>query len=337
MKNDDDDRGGIIGQAKILPEWNVAADDQIVLAGLAVVAAMLGIFGWNAWRSGDEPAEIVAAVTTVEATETVVDDPEEPAAVVPAPVEEETTTTEAPTTTEAAAVIGEVQPAVDPFPGDITGTNDGAVAVLTGYVANDAESKEAEDAAAAVEGIERVDNQLVILEPQVESALTAEGVRSAGAAGVGTVITATGTLESEDDRAPTLAAAKVEGVTEVIDELDVSVTADLNALPQVQFATGSAVILEESFPDLDAAATLLLNAPEAKVEVQGYTDIRGDEAANLQLSEDRSNAVRDYLLAKGVDEANLTAQGFGETEQFGAGETDEALAANRLVRFEDKS
>ncbi|MEL7158896.1 MAG: OmpA family protein, partial [Actinomycetota bacterium] len=205
---------------------------------------------------------------------------------------------------------------------------------LEGFVANQGEADAAEAAAAAVEGIESVDNRLVLLEPLVETALTDGGVVDAGVAGVGTSLTVSGTLQSEDDRASVIAAAEgIEGVTEVVDELTVSVAADLNALPQVQFATASARILPESFADLDAAAELISGAENVDLRVEGYTDIIGDAAANRRLSAARANSVRDYLIGAGVDEAVLTAEGFGETQQFGEGNSDEALAANRLVRF----
>ncbi|MGH1490697.1 MAG: BON domain-containing protein, partial [Acidimicrobiales bacterium] len=147
------------------------------------------------------------------------------------------------------------------------------MAVLNGFVANDAESREAETAAAAVQGITAVENNLVILEPQVVDALRGASVTGATAIGEGTEITISGTIDTEADRAPAIAAAEaVEGVTSVIDDrLNVSVTADLNALPQVQFATNSAVILPGSFGDLDAAAELLAGIDDVNIEVQGYT------------------------------------------------------------------
>ncbi len=335
--NDDDDEGGV-GAAKLIPEWSVAADDQIVLAGLAVVAALALLLGWNAWRGGDEelalpvPTSLVDEVVAAAAPSTTV---------APVVVAEtvttaaQTSTTEAAvestTTTVAAPVIGDVQASVDPFPGAIVGEADGTVAVLNGFVANDAESREAETAAAAVEGITAVENNLVILEPEVEAALRDAGVTGATAVGEGTEITVSGTIDSEDDRAPAIAAAEaVDGVTSVIDDrLNVSVTADLNALPQVQFATNSAEILSASFGDLDAAAALLDGVDDVSIEIQGYTDIQGGADANLSLSQNRAEAVREYLVNAGVDPGILTATGFGETEQFG---TD--LASNRLVRFQ---
>lgn len=337
----DDDRGA--GYGKLIPEWSVAADDQVVLIGLAVVAALALALGWNFFLGGDgDVEEVVAAATTVN---TAADD----AAVVSTTAVSASSTTVAPssttstvassTTVVSTPAIGDVQAAVDPLAGDIIGSNEGTTAVLAGYVANQAESDEAEAAAEAVEGIEAVDNQLVVLEPKVADALAGVGVVSPGAQGVGTEITVRGTLPSEDARPTALeAAAGVDGVTNVIDELQVSVTADLNALPQVQFATGSAVIESASNTDLDRAAELIMAAgPDVRIEIQGYTDVRGPDDANQALSQARTDAVRSYLVDAGVDPAVLTAVGYGETERFAAGDSAEALAANRVVRFEQKA
>ncbi len=346
--NDDDDGAGA---AKLIPEWSVAANDQIVLAGLAVVAFLALALGWTALFGGDD--DLSSPVTTVPdevaAPAQELDGDAEPVVAVPAEAdddeveeeaeeeeveEEEATTTTAAETTTTVAAIGDVQTAVTPLAGDITGAADGTVAVLTGFVANNAESREAEDAAAAVEGITEVRNELVILEPAVTDSLTDAGVAGATAIGIGTSMTVSGTIDTEDDRQPALdAAAAVPGVTEVIDDrLNVSVTADLNALPQVQFATGSAEILPASFADLDEAAALILDAGDITLEVQGYTDIDGSDDDNQLLSQARASSVRDYLLGAGVDADTLTAAGYGETEEFGPD-----LASNRVVRFQQTS
>lgn len=343
---DDDDEGGA-AREKLIPEWRVAADDQVLFAGLAVVGIMAVLLGWNAWRGGDD-SDIAAPLAPVieqasssddDATASGGDaDGNAAAAVTTTTVA--TTTTEATTATTAASTtttappaptIGDVQAAVDPLAGDITAATDGSVATLTGFVANAGESAEAETEARGVEGITDVVNDLELLEPAVLAALQGEDVVGATATGEGTVIRVGGTIGSEADRATTLAAAlEVPGVGEVIDDrLEVSVTEALNDLPQVQFETNSAVILPASFEDLDAMAELLGGAGDVSIQVQGYTDVVGDAARNQTLSENRAEAVRSYLVEAGVDADILTTQGFGETEDFG-----DDLASNRLVRFE---
>ncbi|MGI9596306.1 MAG: OmpA family protein, partial [Acidimicrobiales bacterium] len=335
-RNDEDDEGGA-GDGKLIPEWSVGADDQVLFAGLAVVGALALLVGWNIWRGGDDDPVAVAPRVEEVASGVAVPTTGADIAVVLTTTTEQVTTTEAAideTTTSATTapepVIGDVQAAVGSLPGAVTGAADGTIAVLTGFVANDAESRDAEDAAAAVEGITAVENDLVVLEPAVQTALADAGVTGATAVGQGTEITVSGTIDTEDGRQPALdAAAAVEGVTGVIDNrLNVSVTADLNELPQVQFAYASAEILPASFGDLDAAAALLADTDDISIEIQGYTDIDGPAAENQVLSQERADAVRTYLIDAGVDSDILSATGFGETEEFGGD-----LASNRLVRF----
>lgn len=356
-QRDDDDE-------KLFAEWGVSADAQVFVVAAAVVVALLAAFGWSQFF-GDDDSGITAALGDVAEVDSGFDgddsslgrrrstgrpippivvpdagalddaDDSEVAEVVEEEVERPTTTEAATTTTEAEIVIGDVQAAVSPFAGDITGVNDGTTAVLTGFVANDAESDEAGEAAAAVEGITDVDNQLVVLEPDVVAALEGAGVTAAKGEGVGTEFTVRGLIPTEADRAPALvAASSIEGVTNVVDALSVDVASKLNDLPQVQFATGSDRILEESFDDLNGAAEILIASGGVEFEIQGYTDTVGNPASNQKLSQDRADSVRAYLLDAGVDAAQLTAKGFGPTDQFGEGDSPEALAANRLVRFE---
>ena len=359
ITNDDGDEGGT--DPKLIPEWGAGADDQVVIAGLAVVTILALLVGWNAWRGGDDDttapptpvvteapsddeaatgdAETVGGNDTESATGAVGTDGDDQTTDTTDPSAGRATTSGKPVTSTASTtstapaspVIGNVQAAVDPLPGAITAGTAGTVAVLEGFVANDAERRAAERAAAAVDGVTEVDNNLVVLEPAVQSALSDAGVSGATAVGRGTEISVSGTIDTEDDRAPALAAAAtVEGVTEVVDDrLVVSVTAELNQLPQVRFATNSAIILAAGFDDLDTAADLLTSAGDVRIEVQGYTDTVGDAAANLRLSEQRAQAVRTYLVDAGVDPDMLTAAGFGETNRFGPD-----LAANRLVRFQ---
>ena len=209
-------------RAKLIPEWRVGADDQIVVGGLAVLLALAGLFVWNAWRSDDGELATVAS-SIVSAPAAAVDGPRVAA---PGPgVELATPITVAtsPTTTESAAVAtapstaadasitaaveasaGDVQAAVDGLAGSVDGSVDGSVAILEGFVANDAERIEAEAAAAAVAGVERVDNRLVVVEPAVAGVLTEAGVVDATVTGVGTAVTVGGTIQSEADRQPVL-------------------------------------------------------------------------------------------------------------------------------------
>jgi outer membrane protein OmpA-like peptidoglycan-associated protein len=69
------------------------------------------------------------------------------------------------------------------------------------------------------------------------------------------------------------------------------------------------------------------------VEVGGHTDSVGSEAYNQGLSERRADAVRDYLMSKGVKASRLTARGYGESRPVASNDTEEGRAENRRVEL----
>ena len=85
---------------------------------------------------------------------------------------------------------------------------------------------------------------------------------------------------------------------------------------------------------LDQIAATLNKYPESKVVVKGYTDSRGSEDYNLQLSERRAESVRNYLVAKQVDPSRITAIGFGESLPVASNDTQEGRRQNRRVEIE---
>ncbi len=105
------------------------------------------------------------------------------------------------------------------------------------------------------------------------------------------------------------------------------------AMKGIQFETGNAVIKKESYAILDLVATIFIENPTYRVEVQGHTDNVGDPAKNLTLSENRANAVRDYLIAQGVPAEQLTAKGYGDTMPIADNSTQAGQAENRRVEF----
>jgi OOP family OmpA-OmpF porin len=106
-------------------------------------------------------------------------------------------------------------------------------------------------------------------------------------------------------------------------------------LDQVQFKTGSAVILPRSDDLLTQVAAVLGEHPEIlKVEVQGHTDNRGGKKYNKRLSEKRARAVVKWLTKKGnVDPGRLTSHGYGMDEPIAENDTPEGRQQNRRVQF----
>lgn len=101
----------------------------------------------------------------------------------------------------------------------------------------------------------------------------------------------------------------------------------------INFETGKDIIKTDSYDDLDALVKILNEFPEANVSIEGHTDNVGDKAKNLELSQKRSDAVKAYLISKGVAESRLTATGYGDTQPVADNKTPAGKAKNRRVDF----
>lgn len=104
-------------------------------------------------------------------------------------------------------------------------------------------------------------------------------------------------------------------------------------LPEVNFRTDSAELLDGADAELAAAAATLIQNPNIYVEVAGHTDSQGDPDYNIGLSQRRAETVRSYLVNAGVDENRVTARGYGETEPVADNGTAEGRAENRRVEL----
>ncbi|MES2883187.1 MAG: OmpA family protein [Pseudomonadota bacterium] len=106
------------------------------------------------------------------------------------------------------------------------------------------------------------------------------------------------------------------------------------AEPQpVYFATDVAVIDEPSKTKLDEAAAYLAATPGSRIEITGHADNRGSEAYNIVLASQRAEAVRQYLLGKGVEAGRLSTLSMGEFKPLSSNSTEEGRALNRTAQF----
>ncbi len=100
---------------------------------------------------------------------------------------------------------------------------------------------------------------------------------------------------------------------------------------RLTFETGSATIRPASQEQLDNIAAILRAYPAVRLKIGGYTDNTGDRAANLRLSQDRADAVRDALIAKGINGTRIEAEGYGDQFPVGDNSTEEGRAQNRRI------
>jgi len=115
---------------------------------------------------------------------------------------------------------------------------------------------------------------------------------------------------------------------------DVQVTREAIRISQtIHFEFNRAVIRPVSFPILNTVAQVMRDYPDVSVEVQGHTDSRGRDEYNMRLSQERADAVRNYLVQQGIPSARMTSRGYGETRPIESNRTSAGRAANRRVEF----
>ncbi len=108
----------------------------------------------------------------------------------------------------------------------------------------------------------------------------------------------------------------------------------LRIFQQVNFATGSANILPNSFPMLQEIANILVaNGGIRKMSIEGHTDNKGAAAMNKSLSQNRANSVMKWLVGHKVEAGRLEAHGYGMEKPIEDNKTAEGRAKNRRVEF----
>lgn len=102
----------------------------------------------------------------------------------------------------------------------------------------------------------------------------------------------------------------------------------------VLFPSGGSTLSSSARQSLDRVATALTEQPvESQITVEGHTDARGSDQRNQELSQQRAQAVRDYLVQKGMDSQRITAVGRGESSPIADNESAEGRATNRRVEI----
>ena len=134
-----------------------------------------------------------------------------------------------------------------------------------------------------------------------------------------------------EDQCPTIAGVKENlGCPEIKREIRNLLK---KAMSGIQFENGKATIKPNSYPILNDIAKIFIDNPTYMVEVQGHTDNVGKYDYNIDLSERRAQAVRTYLINKGVPAERLTAHGYGPDRPIDDNKTKAGRAKNRRVEF----
>lgn len=97
------------------------------------------------------------------------------------------------------------------------------------------------------------------------------------------------------------------------------------------FHQRSAVISPESYAELNTVSDMLHQNPNMVIQLEGHTDTRGDKNLNLKLSEDRVEAVKNYLVRRGISKSRIKLKAFGGSQPLSTENSEEAHKLNRRV------
>lgn len=104
-------------------------------------------------------------------------------------------------------------------------------------------------------------------------------------------------------------------------------------LNNVFFDSGKWDLRPESFPELDRLTDFMRTNAQMEIHIAGHTDDIGKDADNLTLSKKRAEAVRAYVMSRGIDGSRMTFEGYGETKPLSTNTSDEGRQRNRRVEF----
>lgn len=136
-------------------------------------------------------------------------------------------------------------------------------------------------------------------------------------------------VNDDDDKCPSLAGvASNKGCPEIKEEVKKKVNI---AAKNILFASGSSKLLAGSNKGLNDVAKIMQENSDLKISIDGHTDNTGKADKNQLLSETRANAVKQYFIAKGIDESRITATGYGQNEPVADNKTAAGRVQNRRV------
>lgn len=104
-------------------------------------------------------------------------------------------------------------------------------------------------------------------------------------------------------------------------------------LDNVNFYRGTSDLIESSQGQLEIIAQLMKDNPAMEIELTGHTDNQGNSKLNLQLSQDRVEKVKSYLIKQGISSNRISGRGYGGTQPIASNASEETRKLNRRVEF----
>ncbi|MFP4350497.1 MAG: OmpA family protein [Thermodesulfobacteriota bacterium] len=147
-------------------------------------------------------------------------------------------------------------------------------------------------------------------------------IGGAAGAGVGKMMD-----KQEQDFNQALAASNAAAVRREGNLLAITLRGD------VTFDTDSATVKPGLYSEIERIAQVMVQYPQTRILVEGYTDSQGTDSYNQQLSERRAESVKNLLVDQGVDSSRIQAVGYGEAQPVATNATAVGKARNRRVEI----
>lgn len=107
----------------------------------------------------------------------------------------------------------------------------------------------------------------------------------------------------------------------------------LIVLSEVLFEVNSFKLNPDLLPKLDSIVVFMRKNPSTKIEISGHTDATGREAHNLKLSENRADAVAEYIVDNGIETSRVSFNGFGSSRPIAPNDNEQGRRKNRRVEI----
>jgi OOP family OmpA-OmpF porin len=138
-------------------------------------------------------------------------------------------------------------------------------------------------------------------------------------------------INDEEDRCPNLKGVRENQGCPLISE---EVKKRINyAAANILFVTGSYKLLPKSYKGLNDVVKIMNENPDMYLDIDGHTDNVGSDANNQKLSDNRANAVKEYIVSKGIPETRIKSAGHGETMPIADNKTAAGRQKNRRVEL----
>lgn len=138
-------------------------------------------------------------------------------------------------------------------------------------------------------------------------------------------------VPDDEDLCPKVSgSAKNHGCPEIAPELVKKVK---YAADNILFQTGTATLMSSSFRGLNDVVEIMQENGGVQLKIDGHTDYTGSDSLNDALSQNRANAVKQYIVSKGIDESRMAATGYGKRKPVAPNNTPEGRRQNRRVEL----